>query len=102
MRLVFDDHAFEDLAWFVSKDPKLAKKSMTLIQEVRILLRLRLSPFFTATFWTRLMGNHQFDGARDWLPRGLALGEDRPPQKTTSWVAAAALSLWSGIHARAG
>ena len=35
MRLVFDDLAFEDLAWFVSKYPKLAKKIMALIQEVR-------------------------------------------------------------------
>ena len=34
MRLVFDDHAFEDLSWFVSHDPKLAKKIMSLIQEV--------------------------------------------------------------------
>ncbi|MGM0758553.1 MAG: Txe/YoeB family addiction module toxin [Thermodesulfobacteriota bacterium] len=35
MRLVFDDHAFDDLAWFVSRDPKLAKKVVALIQEVK-------------------------------------------------------------------
>ncbi|WP_027370352.1 Txe/YoeB family addiction module toxin [Desulfovermiculus halophilus] len=35
MRLVFDDHAFEDLAWFMSRDPKLAKKVVALIQEVK-------------------------------------------------------------------
>jgi toxin YoeB len=35
MRLVFDDHAFEDLAWFVSKNPKLAKRIVALIQEVK-------------------------------------------------------------------
>lgn len=35
MRLVFDDHAFEDLAWFVSKDLQLAKKIVALIQEVK-------------------------------------------------------------------
>ncbi len=35
MRLVFDDHAFDDLDWFVSRDPKLAKKVVALIQEVK-------------------------------------------------------------------
>ena len=35
MRLVFDDHAFDDLAWFVARDPKLAKKIVVLIQEVK-------------------------------------------------------------------
>jgi toxin YoeB len=35
MRLAFDDHAFDDLAWFVSRDPKLAKKIVALIQEVK-------------------------------------------------------------------
>ncbi|MFO7875461.1 MAG: Txe/YoeB family addiction module toxin [Desulfovermiculus sp.] len=33
--MVFDDHAFEDLAWFVSKDPQLAKKVVALIQEIK-------------------------------------------------------------------
>lgn len=35
MRLVFDEHALDDLAWFVSRDPKLAKKIVALIQEVK-------------------------------------------------------------------
>jgi toxin YoeB len=33
--LVFDENAFEDLAWWVAKDPKLAKKVIALIQDVK-------------------------------------------------------------------
>jgi len=33
MRLVFDEHAFEDLAWWLSTDRKTAQKIMSLIQE---------------------------------------------------------------------
>ncbi|EFI33102.1 addiction module toxin, Txe/YoeB family [Desulfonatronospira thiodismutans ASO3-1] len=35
MRLVFDDHAFEDFSWFISNDPKLAKKTIALIQDIK-------------------------------------------------------------------
>jgi toxin YoeB len=35
MRLVFDDHAFEDLAWWLSTEPKVAKKIISLIQEAK-------------------------------------------------------------------
>ncbi|MFO7878297.1 MAG: hypothetical protein R6U55_17145 [Desulfovermiculus sp.] len=32
MHLVFSDLAFEDLAWFVPTDPKLAKKIVALLE----------------------------------------------------------------------
>ena len=35
MRLVFDDNAFEDLAWWMSTDPRKAKKIISLIQDIR-------------------------------------------------------------------
>lgn len=35
MRLVFDENAFEDLAWWISNDAKKARKVIALIQEVR-------------------------------------------------------------------
>jgi toxin YoeB len=35
MGLVFDEHAFEDLAWWMSTDVKKARKVIALIQEVR-------------------------------------------------------------------
>lgn len=35
MRLVFDENAFEDLAWWITNDSKKAKKIISLIQEVR-------------------------------------------------------------------
>jgi len=35
MRLVFDENAFEDLAWWISNDVKKARKVIALIQEVR-------------------------------------------------------------------
>jgi len=33
MRLVFDEHAFEDLAWWLSTDKKTAQRIVSLIQE---------------------------------------------------------------------
>jgi len=35
MRLVFDENAFEDLAWWISTDPQKAKKIVSLIREVK-------------------------------------------------------------------
>lgn len=35
MRLVFDDQAFDDLAWWVEHEVRTAKKIISLIEEVR-------------------------------------------------------------------
>lgn len=35
MRLVFDDQAFEDLAWWVGHEVRTAKKIISLIEDVR-------------------------------------------------------------------
>jgi len=35
MRLVFDEKAFEDLSWWVSHDPKTAKKILALVEDIK-------------------------------------------------------------------
>lgn len=35
MRLVFDDYAFDDLTWWLEKNPKTAKRIIALIQELK-------------------------------------------------------------------
>jgi len=54
MRLVFDENAFEDLAWFVSNDPKLAKKIISLVQEVSMYILAE------ETFKTSIVGSSDF------------------------------------------